>query len=170
MADFRRDLVDLLPQLRRFALALSRTHHDAEDLVQAAVERALRHADAWQQGTELGSWMYRIIQNLWRDELRAHRRRAEPLDAVMELAGDDGREVMFHQLQWAEMRVALQALPEEQRMVIVLVVLDGLSYQQAAGVLEVPVGTIMSRLARARARLAASLDEGTRTRRRVGKE
>ena len=160
MPEFRRELVQLLPRLRRFASVLTRSHDDAEDVVQAAVERALRHADSWQQGTRLDSWLYRIMQNLWRDELRAHRRRAEPLDSHADIAGADGRDVTIRHIQTSEARQALDELPEEQRMVIVLVVLDGMSYQETASILEVPVGTVMSRLARGRAKLAASLGEG----------
>ena len=160
MPEFRRELVQLLPRLRRFAFVLTRSHDDAEDVVQAAVERALRHADSWQQGTRLDSWLYRIMQNLWRDELRAHRRRAEPLDLHADIAGADGRDVTIRHIQSNEAQQALDELPEEQRMVVALVVLDGMSYQQAADILDVPVGTVMSRLARARARLAASLGEG----------
>ena len=93
MPEFRRELVQLLPRLRRFASVLTRSHDDAEDVVQAAVERALRHADSWQQGTRLDSWLYRIMQNLWRDELRAHRRRAGPLFSHAVIAGAGGREV-----------------------------------------------------------------------------
>ena len=140
-----------LEELRRFALSLSQTPHDADDLVQAAVERALRHASTWQPGTAMDSWMYKIVQNLWRDELRAHRRRAEPLDESNDVMGEDGREVNLNRIQWAEARAAMQELPEDQRLVLTLVVLDGLSYQQAADTLEVPIGTVMSRLSRARA-------------------
>jgi RNA polymerase sigma-70 factor (ECF subfamily) len=100
------------------------------------------------------------MQNLWRDELRAHRRRAEPLESHADIAGADGRDVTIRHIQSNEARQALDELPEEQRVVIALVVLEGMSYQQAADILEVPVGTVMSRLARARARLAASLGEG----------
>lgn len=160
MPEFRRELVELLPRLRRFASVLTRSHDDAEDVVQAAVERALRHADSWQQGSRLDSWLYRIMQNLWRDELRAHRRRAEPLESHADLAGADGRDVTTRHIQSNEARLALEELPEDQRVVIALVVLDGMSYQQTADILEVPVGTVMSRLARARARLAANLGEG----------
>jgi RNA polymerase sigma-70 factor, ECF subfamily len=155
MPDFRRELVELLPRLRRFASVLTRSHDDAEDVVQAAVERALRHADSWQQGSRLDSWLYKIMQNLWRDELRAHRRRAEPLDSHADIAGADGRDVTLRHIQSNEARQVLEELPEEQRVVIALIVLEGMSY-----ILEVPVGTVMSRLARARARLAASLGEG----------
>ena len=160
MSEFRRELVQLLPRLRRFAFVLTRSRDDAEDVVQAAVERALRHADSWQQGTRLDSWLYRIMQNLWRDELRAHRRRAEPLDSHADIAGADGRDVTIRHIQSNEAQQALDELPEDQRMVVALVVLDGMSYQQTADILDVPVGTVMSRLARARARLAASLGEG----------
>jgi len=160
MPEFRRELVQLLPRLRRFASVLTRSHDDAEDVVQAAVERALRHADSWQQGTRLDSWLYRIMQNLWRDELRAHRRRTEPLDSHADIAGTDGRDVTIRYIQSNEAQQALDELPEEQRVVIALVVLEGMSYQQTADVLDVPVGTVMSRLARARAKLAASLGEG----------
>lgn len=160
MPEFRRELVELLPRLRRFASVLTRSHDDAEDVVQAAVERALRHAGSWQQGSRLDSWLYRIMQNLWRDELRAHRRRAEPLESHADIAGADGRDVTIRHIQSNEARQALEELPEEQRVVIALVVLEGMSYQQTADILEVPVGTVMSRLARARARLAASLGEG----------
>jgi len=160
MPEFRRELVQLLPRLRRFASVLTRSHDDAEDVVQAAVERALRHADSWREGTRLDSWLYRVMQNVWRDELRAHRRRAEPLDSHADLAGADGRDVTMRHIQSNEARLALNELPEEQRVVVALVVLDGMKYQQTADILEVPVGTVMSRLARARARLAARLGEG----------
>jgi RNA polymerase sigma-70 factor (ECF subfamily) len=160
MPEFRRELVQLLPRLRRFAFVLTRSQDDAEDVVQAAVERALRHADSWQLGTRLDSWLYRIMQNLWRDELRAHRRRAEPLDSHADIAGADGRDVTIRHIQSNEAQHALDELPEEQRVVVALVVLEGMSYQQTADVLDVPVGTVMSRLARARAKLAASLGEG----------
>lgn len=157
MPDFRHELVARLPRMRRFALTLCRTPHDAEDLVQMAVERALRHEASWEPGTSLDSWLYRILQNLWRDELRAHRRKAEPLDEVTELMGEDGREVTMNALQFAEARAALNTLPEDQRAVLTLVVLDGLSYQDAATALDVPIGTVMSRLSRARARMASLL-------------
>jgi len=160
LSPFEDQLAALLPRLRRFAHALSHDAADADDLTQATVERALRSKAQWEPGTRLDSWLYRIMQNLWRDELRAHRRRAEPLDSHADIAGADGRDVTIRHIQTSEARQALDELPEEQRMVIVLVVLDGMSYQETASILEVPVGTVMSRLARGRAKLAASLGEG----------
>ncbi len=161
MSEFQDRLLALLPRLRRFALTLCHAPHEADDLVQATVERALRHTDRWQPGTAMDSWLYRIAQNLWRDELRAHRRRAEPLDEAIEQMGDDGRETMLKSIQWDEVRAALLQLPEDQRLVLVLVVLDGLSYRDAAEALEIPTGTVMSRLSRARAKLAALLDDAS---------
>lgn len=160
MTDFQDKLLLMLPRLRRFAMALSREPHEADDLVQATVERALRYADRWQRDTSMDSWLYRIAQNLWRDELRAHRRRVEPLDEAIEQMGDDGRESMLKSIQLDEVRAAMLQLPEEQKMVLVLVVLDGLSYREAAKVLEVPTGTVMSRLSRGRARLVVLLENG----------
>lgn len=157
MSEFSRQLVELIPQLRRFARALTHSQADADDLAQAAIEKALVHQSSWRPGSRLDSWIYRIAQNLWRDELRAHRRRSEPLDSVGEIAGEDGRESFHRRMEAQEVSSAFGQLPEEQRLVMALVVLDGMSYQQAADVLGVPIGTVMSRLARARGRLAAGL-------------
>jgi RNA polymerase sigma-70 factor (ECF subfamily) len=157
MPDFPQHLVELLPRLRRFARALTHSQADADDLAQAAVEKALLHRANWRPGSRLDSWVYRIAQNLWRDELRAHRRRSEPLDAVAEMVGEDGRETFDRRLEAQEVAMAFEQLPEDQRVVMTLVVLDGMSYQQAADALDVPIGTVMSRLARARGRLAAGL-------------
>jgi RNA polymerase sigma-70 factor, ECF subfamily len=161
MPDFPDQLVELIPRLRRFARALTRSEADADDLAQAAIEKALVNAASWQAGSRLDSWIYRIAQNLWRDELRAHRRRAEPLDSAGELAGEDGRETFTQRIQAQEVADAFEQLPEDQRLVLALVALDGLSYQQAADTLGVPIGTVMSRLARARGRLAAGVAGGT---------
>lgn len=160
MADFSQQLVELIPRLRRFARALTRSEADADDLAQATIERALVNAARWQRGSRLDSWVYRIAQNLWRDELRAHRRRSEPLDSVGELAGEDGRETFLQRIQAQEVALAFEQLPQDQRLVLALVALDGLSYQQAADTLGVPIGTVMSRLARARGRLAAGMAGG----------
>jgi len=164
MTAFSGQLVDLLPRLRRFSRALTRSTADADDLTQAAVERALLHQASWQRGTRLDSWLFRIAQNLWRDELRAHRRRAEPLEE-RHAVGEDGRESFHRHIEARDMARAFDQLAEEQRTVLTLVVLDGMRYQEAADALGVPVGTVMSRLARARSRLAAVMaDEGRQLR------
>jgi RNA polymerase sigma-70 factor, ECF subfamily len=158
MTDFSQELIEMLPRLRRFARALTRSEADADDLTQACVERALRNVDRWQPGTRLDSWLYRIAQNLWRDELRAHRRRAEPLDEINDPMGEDGRDSHLNSVHALEVAEAFERLPEDQRTVMALVALDGLSYAEAADVLGIPVGTVMSRIARARGRLASSVD------------
>ncbi len=155
--DFHDALIALLPKLRRFALGLTSSTADAEDLVQSAVERALKHAHAWTPGSRLDSWMYRIIQNLWRDELRAHRRRAAPLDEALDIAGEDGRITAETRREAADAAAAVAALPEEQKAVFMLVAVQGVSYRDAAQILNAPVGTIMSRLARARRAIAGKL-------------
>jgi RNA polymerase sigma-70 factor (ECF subfamily) len=154
MTGFSQQLVELLPRLRRFARALTRSDADADDLSQAAIERALLHEASWLPGTRLDSWLFRIAQNLWRDELRAHRRRAEPLEEDS-LVGEDGRVSFHRQLEVRDVARAFDKLPEEQRVVMALVVLEGMRYEEAAHTLGLPVGTVMSRLARARSRLAA---------------
>lgn len=160
ISGYSQQLVELLPRLRRFAMALTRSGADADDLTQAAIERALLHESDWQRGTRLDSWLFRIAQNLWRDELRAHRRRAEPLEGDT-LAGEDGRVSFDLPLQAREVAVAFDQLPEEQRIVLALVVLEGMPYREVAHTLGLPMGTVMSRLARARSRLATIVSEGS---------
>jgi RNA polymerase sigma-70 factor (ECF subfamily) len=153
----RNQMAALLPRLRRFALSLAGNRADADDLVQDTIERALRNLHQWQQGSRLDSWMFRIAQNLWIDQTRARRVRAvashDP-DAAENVATDGARDAEAR-LAFADTMKALAELPEEQRVVVSLVVVDGMSYREAADVLNVPMGTVTSRLARARATLAA---------------
>lgn len=148
--------MDLLPRLRRFARSLTQSGNDSEDLVQSAVERALRRRQEGERFERLDSWLFKIVQNLWIDELR--RRRRAPAEVLDErLPGEDGRNTTSSRMDLDAARAAMRALPPEQRAVMSIVVLDGMSYQQAAEVLDVPIGTIMSRLARARRALADRL-------------
>ena len=157
----KQQMVALLPRLRRFAYALSGTRDEADDLVQAACERALSRLDQWQAGTRLDSWMFRIIQNAWIDRTRAARVRGAPYDPddLVHLPGVDGRRVTEAALTLDAVRRRIGELPEEQRIALALVTVDGMSYQQAADVLQVPIGTVTSRLSRARKRLAEELSE-----------
>jgi RNA polymerase sigma-70 factor (ECF subfamily) len=157
---FATELIALLPRLRRFARALTGSADRADDLVQAACERALRAADRFEPGSRLDSWMFRIIRNLWIDGLRAHSQdgsRHLPIEAAETVPHADGPSGIEASLMLAKVRAAIAELPEQQREVIVLVCIEELSYREAAEVLDVPIGTIMSRLARARARLAEML-------------
>ena len=93
--DVRHQMIAMLPRLRRFARALTRSREDADDLVQAACERALRAIDRWEPGSRLDSWMFRILRNLWIDQLRRgrHETVADVADAGIDVAGEDGRRV-----------------------------------------------------------------------------
>jgi RNA polymerase sigma-70 factor (ECF subfamily) len=150
----RNQMAALLPRLRRFALSLTGNRADADDLVQDTVERALRSLHQWQQGTRLDSWMFRIAQNLWIDATRARRvRAAHDPDAAENIAIDGARDAEAR-LVFAETVRAIAELPEDQRVVVALVLVDGMSYREAADILKVPMGTVTSRLARARMTLA----------------
>lgn len=145
-----------LPRLRRFAMSLTGNMADADDLVQDTVERALRNLHQWQPDTKLESWMFRITQNLWIDAVRARKVRAQvaadPLDD--DDVSVDGARAMEAKLTFADTARALQELPEEQRVVVSLVLIEGVAYREAAEILNVPIGTVTSRLARAREALA----------------
>jgi RNA polymerase sigma-70 factor (ECF subfamily) len=157
---FARDIIALLPRLRRFAAGLSGSLDAADDLVQSACERALRAPERFTPGTRLDSWMFRIVQNIWIDQRRAAGRAgpttSDP-DTLAALVGDDGRRVTEANLTLERVAAAMQGLSDEQRAVLVAVCVEGLSYAEAAELLGVPAGTVMSRLFRARRGLAARL-------------
>ena len=152
----RASIVALLPRLRRFARVITRHPQDADDLVQLAVERALlRHAQ-WQQELRFESWMFGIVRNAWIDEVRARKRRAGVLAPE-----EDGSNVAdasaSDQVDALSVQKAMHALPEEQRLAVALVLIEGLSYKEAAAALQIPQGTLTSRLARGREALQAQL-------------
>jgi RNA polymerase sigma-70 factor, ECF subfamily len=157
--DIRVELISLLPRLRRFGVALVRSQDKADDLVQAACERALRAEEQWQPGTRLDSWMFRIMRNLWIDEIRKTKTQGvrDDLDDTFDLAGEDGVKTSEFRSEASAVEQAIQRLPEEFRSVLVLVCIEELSYREAAEVLGVPIGTVMSRLARARRNIASDL-------------
>jgi RNA polymerase sigma-70 factor (ECF subfamily) len=149
------ELIALLPRLRKFARALCRDDDEADDLLQGACERALSRPGSFTPGTRLDSWMYRIVQNLWIDRCRSRSGRgvAVPVEDVVDLVGSDGRNVTEARLTLAGVRTRIRGMPEEQRLVLALVAVEGLTYREAAEQLGVPLGTVMSRLARARRKL-----------------
>ncbi len=160
----RARMMALLPRLRRFALALTSRPSEADDLVQDTVERALRNLNQFVPDTRMDSWMFRIAQNLWIDRLRANKVRAGTVNDLTEaenVAFDGERAAEAHSMLATTMR-AVEELPREQREVVALVLIDGISYREAAAILELPIGTVTSRLARAREALAARvLGSGT---------
>lgn len=166
VAVLRQTLPVVLPRLRRFARTLTRHVQDADDLVQIALERALLRAAQWrlpspeataeQVEVAVRSWMFGIVKNAWIDNLRSRKRER----AVVR--GDDGMEDVAddsHTAAEARLSIvaAMQRLPEEQQLAVSLVLIEGLSYQEAADIMEVPVGTLTSRLSRGREALAAQL-------------
>lgn len=152
------ELIALLPRLRRFAFGLCWSQDTADDLVQAACERALRAEANWTPGTRLDAWLFQIIRNLWIDETRRRRTRGHEVDAAdVALVGEDGVRVAETRMTAHAAWSALARLPEDQREVMVLVCVEETPYRDAAEILGVPIGTVMSRLARARKRLAAAL-------------
>ena len=128
--------------------------------MQATVERALARLDKWNDGTRLDSWLFRMMQNLWIDQVRARRiRGSAPMDFdPATIPGVDGRDTVESRLILQDTLRAVMALPDDQRAVMVLVVVEGFAYRDAAEVLEIPIGTVMSRLARARATLELNLN------------
>jgi RNA polymerase sigma-70 factor (ECF subfamily) len=160
-ADFAEDLVKLLPQLRRFARGLARDAADGDDLCQMTIERALKSRHLWQDGTRLDAWVYRIMRNLWIDEARARNRRGQ-LFAPAE-AGDDvgtaGDAAIEAQVELGNVGRAMARLPDDQREAVMLVLVEGFSYKDAADVIGCPMGTLTSRLGRGREALLRAMGE-----------
>ena len=156
----RGQMIALLPRLRRFAIALTGSVTDADDLVQDTVERALKNLHLWETGTRLDSWMFRIARNRFIDGRRTARRERMVLtDAPEEAAkaATDGEGAVLASLTLKDLSSAMKSLPLEQREAVALVLIDGASYREAADMLEIPIGTLTSRLARARDALAAAI-------------
>ena len=157
---FEEEMLALLPRLRRFARSLTRDQADADDLSQLTIERALKSRDQWQPGTRLDAWMYRIMRNIWIDEARARARRAQTFAPEEEglSVGDDGHEAIERNVEMNDVDRAMAKLPDEQREVIALVLVEGLAYKEAAEILEIPMGTLTSRLVRGRQALVQMLE------------
>lgn len=154
-----KQLVELLPALRRFSWSLTNSAHDADDLLQATVERLLTKGvpvDA-----DLGKWAFTVCRNLWIDEYRSRkvRQNAEFDPMLTDHAHVDGERDVHAQMELDRVNDAMRRLPEEQHLVISMVAVQGLSYKGVAEALEIPLGTVMSRLARGRAKLAELLQD-----------
>jgi RNA polymerase sigma-70 factor (ECF subfamily) len=153
LGGFRRDVEAAVPALRRYARALTRNAELADDLVQDTLVRALRSEHLF-HGGEVRSWLYTILTNLNRNRLRALARRP----TLMPIEDNDAPDAGGSQTGARDIERALAALADEQRAALLLVVLEGLTYREAAEVQGVPIGTVMSRLARARTQIKAYLD------------
>ena len=161
-ATINNDIAALLPRLRRFARTIVYNREDADDLVQIAVERALARSAQWQADTRLDSWIFRIMKNAWIDEVRSRIRR-DNLFAPEEAGEHVGDQTAEAQQQRMAIEKAVGMLSEEHRMVVALVLVDGMPYKEASEVLEIPMGTLTSRLVRARAALQEILSDQKRT-------
>ena len=160
-ASFDDQLASLLPRLRRFAHSLARGSADADDLTQATIERALKSRDQWQPGTRLDSWAYRIMRNLWIDTARARSRksaREAPEEEGLNI-GDDPREAMDASVDLKRIMAAMARLPDEQREVVALILVEGFGYREVSEMLSLPIGTVSSRLVRGRTALLAMVGE-----------
>lgn len=158
---FCENLIALLPRLRRFARGLCRDAADADDLCQQTVERALKSRDHWQEGTRLDAWVYRIMRNQWIDETRARGRRGQTFvheDEGMNV-GTPGAPDAENLVELGNVGRALLRLPEEQREAVVLVMVEGFAYKEAAEIIGIPQGTLTSRLGRGREALMRELGE-----------
>src|SRR6218665_2715670 len=158
--DIRRDLVSLLPKVRRFAMTLTRNAADADDLVQEVCERAITRNHLWNGEGRLESWIYAMTRNLWIDEIRKRKVRtgAGTIDAheQNELSIEASGEKLVYANQLHKL---ILSMPEGLASVFVLVNVEGHSYKEAAEILKIPIGTVMSRLSTARMRLAAMITE-----------
>ena len=162
MDGFQTELVALLPRLRRFARAICRSDADAQDLVQATVERALAKRGGYRAGTRLDSWTFTIMRRIHIDQGRAQTRWGRvvtPEDATTSNVADAGQADESLRADALAVRDALRRLPDDQRLAVALVLVDGLSYAEAAEVLGVPAGTLTSRLVRGRQTLIRTLTE-----------
>ena len=153
-------LIELLPELRRFAYSLTCDRDAADDLTQSALERALTKASTWDSSRPLKFWVFNIARNLWLDQLRAEKVRGntEDIDDEGVDIADDRLAAMHTTQELREVTAKMRELPEDQRAVLALVAVEGYSYKEAAELLDIPVGTVMSRLSRARKTLIEHFD------------
>ncbi|MDJ0738444.1 MAG: RNA polymerase sigma factor [Gammaproteobacteria bacterium] len=160
--DLSEKLVELIPRMRRFAAGLTGSTDAGDELVQGACERLLRNRDKLRPDTQLDRWLYRVIRNLHVDGIRAHATRDRHLQEIgrtaeLHLVTNNTLEDRVHV---SEVDRAMRQLSDEHRAVLMLIAVEGLTYREAAGVLDVPIGTVTSRLARARGALMDKLQAG----------
>ena len=163
MDDKKRAILAEIPRLRRYARALLHDREAADDLVQDSLERALSRLDNWRGGESPQRWLFTIMHNLFIDHKRrvVRRREVRPLSQADSIVSPPAQ---FESVVSRELFEALQAIAPERREALLLVAAEGLTYAEAASVLGVPTGTVMSRIARAREELRASLDDAARRR------
>jgi len=159
-ADLKKDLIVLLPRLRRFARSLTKSAHDADDLVQDACLKALNSSGSWDRSQPLDRWVFRIMRNHWISEIRKRQVRIGqgqvPADETSELVH---RETAEDTLRGTQLRNKIDQLPGDLSVLLLAVSVEGYTYAEAAEIFEIPLGTVMSRIHRARKLLAAQLEQ-----------
>lgn len=157
---FNDDLAALLPRLWRYAFVLCRDADRSHDLVQATCERALSRRSQFQPGTRLDAWTFTILQSIWKNDIRRDSiRRGQGFVDAEDAGLVDTREPADGKIFFAEVLTAIERLPEAQKSAVYLVYVEGLSYEEAASTLEIPAGTLTSRLVRARLKIAEMVRE-----------
>ena len=159
----RQAVVAEIPRLRRYAIALMRDRTEADDLLHDVVLRALDKPHLWREGNNMRTWLFTIMHNLHANEMRRRSRMLDvvPLDAAPPRAEQASQESA---VEWSELTGALGGMSTLHRQVLLLVGLEGMTYAEAAGIIDVPVGTVMSRLSRAHEELRKRIDEGAQAR------
>jgi RNA polymerase sigma-70 factor, ECF subfamily len=161
MDDVLQNIEQEIPRLRRYARYLRREPDHADDLVQECLSRAIAKIDTWQPGTNLRAWLFVILRNCHINEIRREQRvvsledESPASEPVLSVPGSQETRVAL-----AEVRRAFLTLSEEHREVLLLVAIEGLQYEEASAILEVPLGTVRSRLSRARQALRHALEAG----------
>lgn len=156
---FEDGIIAMLPRLRRFATGLARDLSAGDDLCQMTIERALKARDQWAEGTRLDSWVYKIMRNIWIDEVRARGRAQKTFldeEAGLDIGAPAEQEA---RVELSFIDRAMARLPDEQREAILLVMVEGYAYREAADIIGCPIGTLTSRLIRGRDALQDMLGE-----------
>ncbi len=159
MPDARTELLACIPSLRRYARALVGEHAGADDLVQDTMERGWLKLASWQRGSDMRAWLFGIMHNLQVDQLRKPSLATEVLDEDTPMPYLDASHT--HAIELRDMESALRRLPTEQREILLLVALEDMTYEEVALTLRIPLGTVMSRLSRAREKLRAMMEGHT---------
>jgi RNA polymerase sigma-70 factor (ECF subfamily) len=162
MDDRRQAIIDEIPRLRRYARALLRDREAADDLVQDSLERALSRMENWTTGDSPRRWLFTIMHHLFVDQLRRAKRHVQATSMMPETIDAKAEPVQHEKVASAEVLGALQQITPERRAALLLVAVEGFSYADAANLLGIPAGTLMSRIARGREELRSILDDVSR--------
>lgn len=151
MKKFETQLIEHIPRLRRYARALTTTVCAADDLVQDTLERALNKKNLWQQNTRLRPWLFTLMHNLYINQLKQLQNR--PMMQELDETISDAAASPESAINMQQLNVCIDKLPAEQKEIFLLVSLEGFAYEEVARIIDIPVGTVMSRLSRAREKL-----------------